>query len=154
MVMERTAGWIRFGWRASAVAIVVVGSMVTILSAVGVASRDTTRSRQSFDTSAAAVASTLQLAMQHEADLVADAAAFVDGNPGVSNTEFATWSAAAQASARYPELGALGELVIVPPAALPAYEKRLAADRPTRHPTEALPSCPRGNAPSTVSPLS
>jgi diguanylate cyclase (GGDEF)-like protein len=117
-----------WAWRAAAVAIVVIGSLVTVSSAVGVASRDTARSQRSFETSAAAVASTLQLAIQHEADLVADAAAFVAGDPRVTTAQLARWLTAAQAAARYPEISGVGEMVIVPAAGLPAYRKRVLAD--------------------------
>jgi len=120
-----------WAWRASAVAIVAIGSLVTVMSTVGVASGDTARSQRSFEASAAAVASTLQLAIQHEADLVADAGAFVAGDPGVTTAGLARWLTASQAAVRYPELAGVGEMVIVPAAALAAYQKRVLADPAT-----------------------
>ena len=117
-----------WAWRATAVAIVALGSLVSLMSAVGVVGRANADRQRGFHSSATAIASTLQLAIQHEADLVTDAAAFVAGDPGLTNREFAAWVSAAQASTRYPELDGIAEMVIVPAAALPAYEKRVAAD--------------------------
>jgi diguanylate cyclase (GGDEF)-like protein len=117
-----------WAWKAAAVAFVVFGSLLSLVFALGVAARARDDSRDRFHSTATAVASTLQLTLQHEADLAADAAAFVVGNPGVTNGEFRAWVSAAQVTTRYPELAGVAEMVIVPAAALPDYEKRLAAD--------------------------
>ena len=74
------------------------------------------------------VASTLELALQHEQDLVADTSAFVSGHPDVSPAGFDRWAEAAGAMHRYPELQDLGIVALVPASHLKAFEAHLAAN--------------------------
>src|ERR1700736_5464922 len=75
-------------WRAAAVVLLVVGTVGAVVAAAAVASNDTDRSRREFQTSSVEVASTLQLAIQHEQDLIVSAGGFVAGEPNATNTEF------------------------------------------------------------------
>ena len=79
------------------------------------------RSRQSFSSSTAAIASALQLAIEHEQDLIFDARGFVANDPKASNRQFREWAAAVDVLARYPELIGLGHTVVVSAAQLPAF---------------------------------
>jgi diguanylate cyclase (GGDEF)-like protein len=115
-------------WHVLAASVVLAGSAGAAFGAAGVLRNDVATSRRSFEATAAEVASTLQLALQHEQDLVVDTSAFILANPGTSNAEFAHWTTAAQASQRYPELQSVGELVLVTAADLPAYVARAVAD--------------------------
>jgi diguanylate cyclase (GGDEF)-like protein len=111
---------------AVAALVLIAGSVGSAVAASSVATRDADRARVAFATSAAHVASTLQLAIQHEEDLVYSAAGFVSGNPTATKADFARWQNATQALQRYPELLGLGEAVIVSNADLAAYAKRAA----------------------------
>jgi hypothetical protein len=65
------------------------------------ARNDAEDSRDSLRSSSGEVASTLQLAIQHEQDLVVTAGAFVLANPHASNAQFARWLKSVQAFKRY-----------------------------------------------------
>jgi diguanylate cyclase (GGDEF)-like protein len=80
----------------------------------------------------------LQLAIEHDNDVVADAGGLL-ADPNLTSTEFTQWAAAARVLDRYPEMSAIGSLVVVDAAALPAFaaahvvldpEGPLAADEP------------------------
>jgi hypothetical protein len=72
------------------------------------AQRDAEASRRAFATSSAEVVSTLEPAIQHEDDLVVNAAAFIASHPDASNTEFVRWGRSVRAMERYPELQGAG----------------------------------------------
>jgi hypothetical protein len=76
-------------WLAVTACVVGGGMIVAALAAGAVAGRDADRSRQVFVSSSAAVTSTLQLAIQHEEDLVVNAGAFILADPSASNVELA-----------------------------------------------------------------
>jgi len=113
---------------ALAALVVVVGSAGALFAAGARARSDAAASRRSFVATSDQVASTLQLAIQRETDLVADTSAFLLGQPELSNGAFGQWTDAAQVSDRFPELQSMGELVIVSQTDLPAYEARVTAD--------------------------
>jgi diguanylate cyclase (GGDEF)-like protein len=110
-------------------ALLIVGAMTGAVVAAGsVARSDSQQSRRAFERSSGDVASTLQLAIQHEEDLVISANAFVAGNPNATNTQFVKWAGSVRALARYPELFAFGYAVMVSAAELPAFAARAVAD--------------------------
>jgi diguanylate cyclase (GGDEF)-like protein len=118
----------RLVWLAVAALLAVGGVVGTVLAARSVAHADAARSRQAFANSSGEVASTLQLAIQRERDLVVSASAFFLGDPNASNAQFRAWSTDAQVFARFPELLGWGDLVIVPASKLPAFADRARAD--------------------------
>jgi diguanylate cyclase (GGDEF)-like protein len=118
-------------WLLVAALLVVAGMTSAVLAADSVARRDSEKSRQAFRESAGEISSTLKLAIQHENDLVVNAGAFV-GNSNLSNPDLARWATSARVRARYPELKALGYIVMVPAADLPAFTARLVADPTSR----------------------
>jgi diguanylate cyclase (GGDEF)-like protein len=114
------------------VLLIVSGVVASVFAAGAVARNDADKSLKSFQRSSAGVASTLQLAIQHESDIVADAGGLLAA-PNMSQTAFVQWARAARMLDRYPEMGAIGTLVLVDAADLPAFEARAEAD-----PTTAL----------------
>ena len=130
------------GFRDGLIARLVVAALLAVAGIVGavfaagsVARSDSERSRQAFKTSAGEISSTLKLAIQHEDDLAVDAGAFIIGNTDTTNTtnpDLARWAISAQVRARYPELQALGYIVMVPAADLPAFAARVVADPTSR----------------------
>jgi diguanylate cyclase (GGDEF)-like protein len=115
-------------WVGLAMLVALAGILGTLLAAHAVANADATHSRQALTASSGEVASTLQLGIQREQDLVISAAAFFLDNPHASNAEFREWSSSVQALKRYPELLGWGDLVIVPASGLKAFAARAAAD--------------------------
>jgi signal transduction histidine kinase len=110
-------------WVAVVVALlVVVGVAGSAAAAASVARNSAQMSLQAFARSSADIASTLQLAIEHEDDLVISADAFVSGNSGVANNQFVQWVGSVQAFTRYPELEDLGNSVIVTNRDLTAFE--------------------------------
>ncbi|WP_375478962.1 putative bifunctional diguanylate cyclase/phosphodiesterase [uncultured Jatrophihabitans sp.] len=99
----------------------MIGSAGAVLAARAIADRQTDDARVTFRTASAQVASTLQLAIQHEEDLIYAASAFIADNPEPTEADLAGWQTAVQAFRRYPELLGLGQVVVVPRAKLAAY---------------------------------
>ena len=118
----------RSAWVAVAGILLVGGTLSAALAAVSLGNSDAARSRQAFEASSAEIASTLELAIEHEDDLIISADGFIAGNPNASNTEFRDWGTSVSALARYPELVGLALGVVVSAAELPAYAKREAKD--------------------------
>ncbi len=116
-------------WLATAGLLVALGVVISWLAAGSLASAAAARSREAFKASSGTIASTLQLAIQHESDLNVSAGGFIAGDPTASSSEFDQWASSVQALARYPELVGMTRLVIVSSAELPAFEARSVADQ-------------------------
>jgi diguanylate cyclase (GGDEF)-like protein len=108
--------------------VVLAGGLASVLGARALARTDADKARLAFHLSAAEIASTLKLAIQHEEDLVIDVSAFVAANPSASPADFDRWVESVQAMRRYPELQDIGVVALVPASRLKAFEARLAAD--------------------------
>ncbi len=115
-------------WALLSVGVFLVGVIGAMFAARSVADHESAQSRQQFATSSADVASTLQLAIQHEEDLITSAGGFIVGNSHVSNREFARWARSVRALPRYPELEGFGYSVLVPASQLAAFAARATAD--------------------------
>src|SRR5580658_5335071 len=112
----------RHFWVAIVVSIVAVGSVGAVESALAAAREDGQKSRANFGASSAAIASTLELDLQHEQDLDFGAGAFIAANPSASQAEFTEWTGAVRAFDRYPELEGIAEVAMVqgvPPGTRP-----------------------------------
>ena len=116
-----------YAWLAATVALIAAGVVGSVLAANVVAHAEGDRARESFDASSANVASTLELAIQHDDDLVVDAGGLLAG-PGLSQTDFVRWAAAARTAERYPEMRGLAVLKLVTDADLPAFAAQAEAD--------------------------
>ena len=116
-------------WLATAALLVAVGMVISWLAAGSLASAAAERSREAFKASSGTIASTLQLAIQHESDLNVSAGGFIAGDPTASSSDFDRWASSVQALARYPELVGMSRLVIVSAAELPAFAARSVADQ-------------------------
>jgi diguanylate cyclase (GGDEF)-like protein len=111
-------------WSAIAATLAVCGVAGAVLSANAVAQGQADKVRRSFEQTSADIGSTLQLAIQHESDLVVSAGAYAVDNPNGAQSNFVKWTDTVRALQRYPELQALGVVVIVPAAQLAAFAKR------------------------------
>jgi diguanylate cyclase (GGDEF)-like protein len=108
----------------------VLGIVGSAFAAVSVDRSSAATARQAFRSSSAEIALSLQLAIQHERDLVTSASGFVSGNANAGNARFAAWARSVDALASYPELAALGHLVVVPGASLSAFAARAVTAQP------------------------
>jgi diguanylate cyclase (GGDEF)-like protein len=147
--MRRAWDWRRFRLWAVVTLVLAAGGVVgTVFAASSVARADADKSRQAFTSASGAVASTLQLAVQREQDLVVSAAGFFLGKPAATTTEFRAWSRSVQALQRFPELDGWGEVVIVPASGLAAYEASALKDPATAlGPDGQFHVIPAGNRP-------
>jgi diguanylate cyclase (GGDEF)-like protein len=116
-------------WLGTAALLVVLGMVISLVAAGSLANDAAARSLQTFKASSGTVASTLQLAIQHESDLNVSAGGFIAGDPTASSTDFDKWASSVQALARYPELVGMSRLVIVSSAELPAFAARSVANQ-------------------------
>jgi diguanylate cyclase (GGDEF)-like protein len=125
---SRTAGRARKRrfrlWALVAAAVLVVGIVAVSLAARSVAASNAARSREDFKQSSAEVASSLQLAIQRERDLIVNGAGFFLGDPGATAAQFRAWSTSIQAFQRYPELLTWGDILLVPAAKLESFAAR------------------------------
>jgi len=135
LVSDREAGKVGsvkpyYKWGTVAGLLIIGGVVGAVLVAGAVARASGRESYERFRQISADIASTLQLAIQHQDDLVVNGAAFIASNPDASNMEFVRWARSVRALERYPELQGIGEVVIVSAAQLPAFAARVVADPP------------------------
>ena len=112
-------------------ALVVGGALAAVLGARAVAFSETQKASLDFHLSSEEIASTLQLSIQHEEDLVIAASAYVTSTPHASPADFDRWATSVQAMQRYPELENIGLVRLVPASQLRSFERYIAA-RPVR----------------------
>jgi diguanylate cyclase (GGDEF)-like protein len=110
--------------------LVVLGALASFAGAWQVHNDANQRARVGFTTSAAQVASRLQLAMVHEEDLVVGAGSVFVRNPQTTEAAFLQWTRSTAAFARYPELQGLSEITMVPASQLNAFAVRIEQDPP------------------------
>ena len=115
-------------WLFVAAVMAIAGVLGSVQAARSVAGNDAGKSQKSFERASTNVASTLQLAIQHENDLVVNAAAYVVDEPMSSQAGFVQWTNSAQVLQRYPELESIGFVSIIPASGLDAYAARAVAD--------------------------
>ena len=143
----------RGAWVAGAVAIVLAGTLASVLGAHALARSGADNARLAFHLSSTEVASTLTLAIQHEEDLIVSAGAFVSANPHATPAAFDRWAASVRAMQRYPELRNFGFVELVPAARLASFTTRLSAapvlpfGPNALAPAEPLQILPPGNRP-------
>jgi diguanylate cyclase (GGDEF)-like protein len=115
-------------WVVVAVLLVTGGIVGAMFGARSVARSDAEKARRGFEQTSDQVASTLQLAIQHQEDLVVSLAAFFLREPDVTNEGFREWSESIRAMERYPELEGVALIVIVAPSELDEFVARVDAD--------------------------
>jgi diguanylate cyclase (GGDEF)-like protein len=99
-----------------------------VLAAGAVARNQSQQSRQGFVTSAQGIASNLQLAIQHEQDLVFAVGTYVVLDPQASQSTFQSWVRSAMVFQRYPEVIGIADLSLVPASQLSQFAARSVAD--------------------------
>jgi diguanylate cyclase (GGDEF)-like protein len=92
------------------------------------ARNDGQNARQAFVTSSKEIASTLNLAIQHEQDLVVGTSAFGIGNPDASEAQFLQWTSLVHAFERSPGLQGIAEVALIPASQLSAFAAHAVAD--------------------------
>jgi len=117
-------------WMAIAAVFIAVGAGSTMFAFSGVRVA-AARSHKNFASSSVGIAATLQLAIQHEQDLIVSTESFVIGDPDPTQAEFTQWARDVDALKRYPELLDLVLMRYVPAAQLGAYAKAESLGRST-----------------------
>jgi diguanylate cyclase (GGDEF)-like protein len=115
-------------WRLVAVAVAIAGLTMAVMAADSVATREAEQSRAGFEAQVAEISAQLELALQHEADLVIDAGGYLSTNPDLSAEEFQAWIAAVGAMERYPEVQLVGIAKIVPASELDDFASQAEQD--------------------------
>jgi hypothetical protein len=100
-------------WLCLASLLLVTGSVGSFVAASAVVHNDRKSEQQQFVASSADIALNLQLAIQHQIDLVDSAQTFVLGKPGASESEFVAWAKRTRVMARYPDLQGIGLAQII-----------------------------------------
>src|SRR5665213_249437 len=117
-------------WGVLGVLLILAGVIGSTFAALGVAHDAASNSRKTFVASSKEIASTLQLAIQHEQDLMISAGGFIVGSPKASTTQFVRWGNSVQALARYPEIQGFSYVVVVPASQLRSFAAQSIADPP------------------------
>ena len=121
----------RLVWSLAALALLVAGTLASVIGAWQVLRIDDQNARQTFDASATQIASTLKLAIVHEQDLVVGAGSVFVRDPQTTEAEFLQWTSSTAAFRRYPELQGISELTMVPASQLAAFSARMQLDPPS-----------------------
>jgi diguanylate cyclase (GGDEF)-like protein len=111
-------------WRRSLGAAVTIGLLGTGLASVGagqVAKRDTDRAKDQIRDTATQIATTLQLDLERESDMVVNGRALVRNNPDITTPELAQWASDIEMLRRFPEQYGVGVIRVVTREELPAY---------------------------------
>jgi diguanylate cyclase (GGDEF)-like protein len=138
----------RHVWAMFGALLVLVGLACSTLAATRDAHAETVKSQKAFLSSSQQIAAVLEVALQHEEDLVVDTEAFVVGDPHASEAQFVAWAGAVHAMARYPELQGFGEALIVPASQLKAFAARAKTRSITGFPPpKSFVISPPGNRP-------
>ncbi|MEQ8718311.1 MAG: EAL domain-containing protein [Acidimicrobiales bacterium] len=114
-------------WPAVAVLIAVIGSVSAVFGARAVATADSEDSRDAFDASSTEIAATLAAAVEDEADLAVNAAAYIVGNPDTTNDEFVAWTENIRLIDRYPQLRSILFATMVPADELDGFLRDVTA---------------------------
>ncbi len=115
-------------WATTALVVFVAGTAISGFGAKAIADNDRTNAARQLSMTSADIASTLQLTIRREQDLLVSATGFLTNDPTASNAEFRDWANATNVLDRYPELLEVGIAVIVPAAALPGFGARAVLD--------------------------
>src|SRR5580700_1119981 len=107
MVRGHRGAWAAVG----AVLCVLAGIIGSVLGAHAVARHDAATGRRAFQQTSTSIASTLNLAIRHEEQLIVSASTFFGAHPKASHAEFAAWVTWARTHRRCPELDAVGLLM-------------------------------------------
>jgi signal transduction histidine kinase len=118
-------------WSVAAVLVFAFVALGFWFAASTLAHDNADKSQREFRASSAHVASTLQLAIQHEEDLIVSGGGFAVANPDTSNGEFIRWARSVRALPRYPELLSMGYVRIIERSQLAGFAARSAR---TGHP--------------------
>lgn len=111
--------------------LVAVGTVVATLGADRAARLEVEASQQEFRQSSAEIASNLELAIEHQRDLVVNASGFVVANPEATESDFRAWASSVHVLDRYPEVLGFGFVAVVPASDLPDFTSKVVADPPT-----------------------
>jgi diguanylate cyclase (GGDEF)-like protein len=117
-------------WIVLPILLVLVGTVSSLVAALGVSHAAVDQSHRAFAASSAEIASNLKLAIQHEQDLDINAGALCVRDPGTTQAEFLQWTSSVAAFTRYPELQGLSELALVPASQLSAFAAKEQLDPP------------------------
>jgi diguanylate cyclase (GGDEF)-like protein len=127
-------------WLALIVPVVLAGVFASFLGARVVMNNDNESARQSATAASTQIASTLELAIQHEQDLAISFAAFIHDSPTATQDQFSDHVAALRAFSRYPEVQGLAELLLVRQSGLKSFVAKANATLPPgQHFTVQLP---------------
>jgi diguanylate cyclase (GGDEF)-like protein len=103
-------------WLCTSVLLAIGGIIGCGISAQSVAADQVADARDALVRSSNEMSTVLQLALQHQADLVVNTSAVVIADPNETQQDFATWLDSARVLRRYPEVIGLGFIVAVPRA--------------------------------------
>ncbi len=135
-------------WIAIAVGVVTIGFLGAFLGANNLAQSDNQQAHQNLQTSAAEIAATLNIAIQHEQDLAISAGAFIIENPNASESSFVRWVKNVDAFHRYPEILAVAIVKVVRPSQLRAFAVRANINaRESKEPSQTFTLTPPGKRP-------
>jgi diguanylate cyclase (GGDEF)-like protein len=131
--------WGRRGmWAVLAVLIAAAGIAGSLLGAHALAHKNLARKRDEFAQTSAAIAATVQLAIQHQEDLATGASTYFAGAPKSNSAELHAWADGSHLLRRYPELSSIGLIKIVRAPELATFATRGTTHASTSSATSAL----------------
>jgi diguanylate cyclase (GGDEF)-like protein len=130
------------------VVVIAVGFLGSFFGARNLAQNDVQAAHQNLQTASVEIASTLNLAIEHEQDLAISAGAFIVENPNASESTFERWVKNEDAFQRYHEILAVAIVDVVRPPQLAAFAARAAInERESNAPSQTFTLTPPGKRP-------
>ena len=117
-------------WAVVAGLLVLLGAFGSVLAANAVGHNAAINSKKGLIATSQEIASTLELSIGHEQDLVVSTDAFIANNPAITEAQFLHWMASTSAFERYPELSGMSEIEMVPASQLSAFAVQETRDPP------------------------
>ena len=128
--------------------VIAVGFLGSFFGARNLAQNDVQAAHQNLQTASVEIASTLNLAIEHEQDLAISAGAFIVENPNASESTFERWVKNEDAFQRYHEILAVAIVDVVRPPQLAAFAARAAInERESNAPSQTFTLTPPGKRP-------
>jgi diguanylate cyclase (GGDEF)-like protein len=138
-------------WALIAIVIAAGGTIASILGAHKVARNDAAKTRSSFGTTAAGVASNVNLSLQRQEDLTNSTSTFFAEHPNASPAQFTAWARRGHLLRRFPELEKLGLVAVVRATQLAAFEEQITGHAATAPAAPASASASASTSTSATS---
>ncbi|MDA8295182.1 MAG: EAL domain-containing protein [Actinomycetota bacterium] len=138
----------RRGGLVGLVLVVLLGLLFAAQQADSAYAQGNARAKEAFRAEGSSVASALLTSIERDQDYMATLRSLFSQFPGITNRQFARWSAGLRTASRYPGDIGYGYIELVRRADLPRFRAEIAADPPLGHTPAPFSILPGGSRPT------